>query len=240
MPLTFGSVEPDLSRCSMRVFTDEVKPLKSKGRLVRTSITPAVPPSTMSAPCDLYTSTRCSMAVGMSARYRLRPTDVNISRPLSKVTTPGKPRMMTPPASPPSRRTCTPVTRPRISATFLSGNLPISSATMESTTWSLFFLIVCALCAARRTPVTATTFMPVVSACASAGACAATSAAAGCVLSSVAGSAAGACCAHTEALLSRPAPASAATVAFKVKRVLCRDVGVPVAIDWFILSPPVF
>ncbi|MNM29129.1 hypothetical protein D3C81_396610 [compost metagenome] len=236
MPLTFGSVEPDLSRCSTRVFTDEVKPLKSNGRLVRTSITPAVPPSTMSAPCDLYTSTRCSMAVGMSARYRLRPTEVNISRPLSRVTTPGKPRMMTPPASPPSRRTCTPVTRPRISATFLSGNLPISSATMESTTWSLFFLIVCALCAARRTPVTATTAMPDVSA----GASAATSGAAACVLSKVAGSTAGACCAQTDALLSSPAPASAATVAFKVKRVFCRDVGVPVAIHWFILSPPVF
>ncbi|MNK90814.1 hypothetical protein D3C87_1108810 [compost metagenome] len=229
MPPTFGSVEPDLSRCSARTLPDAVKPLKSNGRLVRTSITPAVPPSTMSAPCDLYTSTRCSMAVGISARYRLRPTEVNISRPLSRVTTPGRPRMMTVPASPPSRRICTPVTRPRISATFLSGNLPISSATMESTTWSLFFLIVCALCAALRTPVTATTAMPPLSAGAAAGA-----------VSSTGVSTAGACCAQTEALLSRPAPARAATVAFKVKRVFCRGVRVPVAINCFILSPPVF
>ena len=239
MPLTFGSVEPDLSRCSARTLPDAVKPLKSNGRLVRTSITPAVPPSTMSAPCDLYTSTRCSMAVGMSARYRLRPTEVNISRPLSKVTTPGKPRMMTEPASPPSRRICTPVTRPRISATFLSGNLPISSATMESTTWSLFFLIVCALCAALRTPVTATTAMPALSAVASCAAAAGAASAAS--ATSAAGvSTAGACCAQTEALLSRPAPASAATVAFKVNRVFCLGVRVPVAIHCFILSPPVF
>ena len=64
--------------------------------------------------------------------------------------------MITVPASPLPRWICTPVTRPRISATFLSGNLPMSSATMESTTWSLFCLMVCADSAERRMPLTTT------------------------------------------------------------------------------------
>ena len=92
----------------------------------------------------------------MSDRYRFRPAAVKISRPFSRVAMPPRPRTITCPASPDSRIICTPVTRPRISATFLSGNLPISSATMESTTWSEFFLMVCALSADLRAPVTVT------------------------------------------------------------------------------------
>ena len=53
MPLTFGSVAFDLSLYMARVFTLAVKSLKSNGRLVRTSMMPATPPSTWSAPCDL-------------------------------------------------------------------------------------------------------------------------------------------------------------------------------------------
>ncbi len=45
-------------------------------------------------------------------------------------------------------------TMSRASATLLSGSLPTSSATMESTTRSLFFLICRALWAAWRWPVT--------------------------------------------------------------------------------------
>jgi len=82
---------------------------------------------------------------------------VNISRPLSIVAMPGRPRISTVFASPASRRTWMPDTRAMVSATFVSGNLPMSSATIESTMLSASCLIFWALCAARRTPVTTTT-----------------------------------------------------------------------------------
>ena len=89
-----------------------------------------------------------------------------------------------------------PEMRARVSATLLSGNLPMSSATMESMTWSERILICCEFCAERRTPLTVTT----------------DTSAAGSALAS----AATASCAQTEAVLSKPIPASAATAAFKV------------------------
>lgn len=69
----------------------------------------------------------------------------------------------------------------------------MSSATTDSTTWSVVRLIARLLISEALTPVTTTVAVS-----------------SGSVLSAAA-------CAHTEALLSRPAPMSAVTVSFKDK-----------------------
>ena len=88
---------------------------------------------------------------------KLRPTPLKSSRPLSVVTTLGRPRIPTEFVSPwKPCATCTPVMRCMASATLLSGSLPMSSATIESTTMRASCLIDCALCRLPRSGVTVT------------------------------------------------------------------------------------
>src|SRR5471032_2686212 len=109
------------------------------------------------------------------------------------------------PTSPPARSvTWMPVTRCSASTTLLSGSLPMSSATIDSTTWSLVRLIARLLISDALTPVTTT------------------------VGASVASVFSAAACAHTEALLSRPAAASTATPVFRTRRCFAWDWEVPV------------
>ncbi len=77
------------------------------------------------------------------------------------------PRTLTRSPSPNSRLTVTPGTRCKASATFLSGNLPTSSAVIESTTASALRLVWIEASCAARMPVT--TSSPTVLSCAAAG-----------------------------------------------------------------------
>src|ERR1700754_3466763 len=136
---------------------DTFRPSKSNGRKVRISTVPAMPPVTIVASVDLYTSRPLTAVAGRSWNENWRPPELNNSRPLSVVTALGRPRITTEVVSPwKPWATCTPVTRCRASATLLSGSLPMSSATMESTTIFAFCLIDCAPCRLSRNGVTVT------------------------------------------------------------------------------------
>jgi hypothetical protein len=85
------------------------------------------------------------------------PDAVKMVRPFQVVWTSGRPRMDKVPTSPPARLvTWMPVTRCSASTTLLSGSLPMSSATTDSTTWSLVRLIARLLISDALTPVTTT------------------------------------------------------------------------------------
>jgi hypothetical protein len=144
--LPFGSVcEPYFWLISVNV-VDSLKPSKSNGRNVRMSTVPAMPPVTMLASVDLYTSRPLTAVAGRSWNENSRPPELKISRPLSVVTALGRPRITTVVVSPWNPwATCTPVTRCSASATLLSGSLPMSSATTESTIMAESCLIACAL-----------------------------------------------------------------------------------------------
>ena len=137
------------------------------------------------------------------------PDAVKILRPFQVVSTSGRPRMDKVPTSPPARLvTWIPVTRCSASTTLLSGSLPMSSATTDSTTWSLVRLIARLLISEALTPVTTTVST-------------------GAVLSAVAW-------AHAEPLPSRPAPASARTPSFSWGRGVFRR---PWGVRFCMLSP---
>ena len=87
-------------------------------------------------------------------------------------------------------------------------------------TWSERILICCEFCAERRTPLTVTT------ATSPSGAAEDAASAAGAT-----GAGTGSACAHTEAELSKPIPASAATAAFKVNGRGEMAASGPVALD---------
>jgi hypothetical protein len=99
----------------------------------------------MSAVADLTTSRRLMNSAGMSrnstaglvaAPLAAAAKVESIDWPLTSTRTrPGStPRIETEEPSPPARPICTPVTRCNASPTFLSGNLPTSSAEMASST----------------------------------------------------------------------------------------------------------
>src|ERR1017187_9610658 len=92
----------------------------------------------------------------MSSYATPRPVPVNTSWPFRVVSMFGRPRMTTGSTSPLARATWTPGTRWRASATELSGSLPMSWATMESTNSGLFSFISCAVIKLARTPDTVT------------------------------------------------------------------------------------
>ncbi len=99
----------------------------------------------------------------MSCSASARPTPVNTLRPFQVVVMSDNPRMKMPGlgpsllASPPPRFViCTPVTRCSASMTLLSGSLPMSSATMDSMTWTDSRLFSRPCVRLWRTPVTMT------------------------------------------------------------------------------------
>ena len=121
------------------------------------STTPAMPPSGRLASLDLYTLIVFTAVAGRFWNAKARPTPLFISRPLSVVTTFGNPRITTEVVSPwKPCATCTPVMRCIASATLLSGSLPMSSATIESTTTRASCFSDCALCRLLRSGVTVT------------------------------------------------------------------------------------
>jgi len=142
-------------------------PLKSKGSQVRRSTRPLTPPSILSADGFLYTSTPAISSGGTSLQLSSRPGQPaeNISRPFRLEAPQVRPRTAMPP---PSTEKCsgsprlrlrfmvTPTTRCSTSVIDLSGSLPASSATTESTISSAFCLIFWADCSAARWPVTVT------------------------------------------------------------------------------------
>jgi hypothetical protein len=141
-----------------RVFTAAVRPsLKSNGLCRRRLMVPATPPSIMFAVLVLNTSAPASASAGRSWNENPRPTPVKISRPSSVVRMSLMPRIsgLTISLLSPTN-TCTPGTRCSAAAVVLSGNLPMSSATIESTTWSAFCLICAAASRLARRPTTTT------------------------------------------------------------------------------------
>src|SRR6478736_4950114 len=90
----------------------------------------------------------------MSCRATPRDVPVKISLPFSVVLRLGSPRIRTVLTSPLVRPTWTPGTRCKASATVRSGNLPMSSATTESTSCTEFCLFSWADSRLARTPVT--------------------------------------------------------------------------------------
>ena len=138
--------------------------LKSKGRAARRSTVAPKEPSSTSADAVLRTmiSLKSSEAKILKSKPRERdgpswfPHDANASMPLmrTRVNSGFKPRTLMVRPSPPSRSMATPGTRCKDSAKLLSGNLPMSSALMTSTTPLSSFFLLSAPAKAARKPVT--------------------------------------------------------------------------------------
>ena len=140
-----------------RASADTAKPSKSNGRRVTTSTWPASPVSIWSAARVLNTSTRLTRFAETSCSEKDWPAAVKMLRPLSVVSASGRPRIWMPAASPwPRSVTWMPVTRWSASTTLLSGNLPTSSATIESTICTDSRRRLIAPTIEARTPVTTT------------------------------------------------------------------------------------
>src|SRR6202012_554430 len=113
----------------------------------------------MSADEVLLTWATLMISDGSTSKLKARePEAVAMGRPLMVTATNSgpKPRTAIWLDSPPLRFTETPGTRWGASASFGSGNLPASSAEIESTTLTESCLIACARCSAASWPVTAT------------------------------------------------------------------------------------
>ncbi len=91
----------------------------------------------------------------MSCSANEVPAAVKMLRPFSVVSGSVRPRIVIVAASPPARSVIwMPVTRWSASTTLLSGSLPTSSATIESTIWTLSLRLLMAPTIEARTPVT--------------------------------------------------------------------------------------
>ena len=140
-----GSVVSALSLYCPSMDTCEVLASRSNGLRVRRITVPPSAPSSKSAWEDLYTSRPATISEARISKLKLRVASDNTNHcavptawPFSNVRfwSGCTPRMVTPWPSPKSRSMVIPGIRDNDSATFLSGNLPISSAVMASTTLS--------------------------------------------------------------------------------------------------------
>ena len=138
--------------------------LKSNGRAARKSTVAPKEPSSTSADAVLRTmiSLNNSDAKILKSKPRERegpswlPQEAKASMPLmrTRVNSGFRPRTLMVRPSPPSRSMATPGTRCKDSAKLLSGNLPMSSALMTSTTPLSSFFLDNAPAKAARKPVT--------------------------------------------------------------------------------------
>jgi len=138
-----------------------VRVAKSSGRTVRRSIVAPRPWFNWSATGDLYTSMPRRSSAGNWSKLTPRLSLVEAcSRPFKvPVEKSGaRPRTLIVAARPVCLSRCVerPGRREMVSATLMSGNLPISSAEIDSTIESAFFLMLMALSMPLRMPVTVT------------------------------------------------------------------------------------
>ena len=135
-------------------------PLKSNGRRERTMIRPEIPGSTRLAVDVLNASIAATAPAGKSCNATEQVSAVNSLAAVigGRVEGVVETATGTRPASPCSRSTWIPGIRAALSETVMSGSLPMSSATIASTIWSLLRLMFLADCSARLRPVTTIAF----------------------------------------------------------------------------------